>query len=417
MHRGKTFVISCSGEVVDSPAFRHIVHDIALLNTLGIRLILVHGARPQVEERLALRNITTRLHNNLRITDHQTIQAVTDAAGHLRCQIEAMLSLGLPDSPMQGASIRVASGNFVTAKPIGIRDGIDFLYTGCVRRIDTESIGRLLDDDCIILIPPIGYSPTGEVFNMAAVELATQTAIAVNADKLIFLDDMHDIVDDGGQLIAQLSTQEAEQLRSLSTLCDEQKNIIDAAIRASRHGIERVHMISSRVDGTLLRELFIRDGCGTLIYADYYDTLRAADINDVGGILNLIQPLEEQGVLVRRSREHLETEIEQFIVIERDGMVIGCAALYDYPDEAMAELACVVVHPDYRGGDRGEQLLNKVVECAKQRTISRLFVLTTQTAHWFIEQGFLPGDADDLPQQKQQLYNYQRNSKVFVRNL
>jgi len=413
-HSGKTFVITFGGEIIASNAFRHIIHDIALLNTLGIRLILVYGARPQIDERLALRGLTSRFHQQMRITDSVAIESVKDAVGYLRCQIEAMLSTGLPNSPMQGASIRVVGGNFVTAKPVGIHDGIDFHHTGAVRRIDSAAINRLLDDDCVVLMSPVGYSPTGEIFNMPAEDLATETAIALKADKLIYFDSSEGVVDEQGHLVAQLSAQQAAQLHETTSRYNP---IIDASIMACRRGIERVHIISSQSDGTLLRELFTRDGCGTLIYADHYDIIRQANIDDVGGILNLIRPLEQSGVLVRRSREYLETEIEQFFVIERDGMVIGCAALYLYDDEAMAELACVVIHPQYRGSERGELLLAKIEERARSIGMQQVFVLTTQTAHWFQEQGFIAANSTQLPSQKQQLYNYQRNSKIFVKQL
>lgn len=407
-------VITLTGEVVESDNFRHIIHDIALLSSLGIRLVLIHGARPQIQQRLELRALESHIHNNIRITDVDALEAVKDASGSIRCSIEAMLSLGLPNSPMHGATLRVTGGNYITAKPMGVHDGIDFQHTGTVRNINAAAITQQLDCGDIVLISPLGYSPTGEIFNMPAEDLAMQTALAINADKLIYLDNSEGIFDANSQLVAQLSIAEAKQLSALS---DHQQHVVNAAINASSQGIERVHIISNRIDGTLLRELFTRDGCGTMVYADSYDVTRKASINDVGGILNLIRPLEQQGILVRRSREHLETEIEQFVVIERDGMVIGCAALYCYPEDNLAELACVVTHPEYRGGERGERLLYWIESEAKKLGMARLFVLTTQTAHWFREQGFDAADTAQLPTQKQQLYNYQRNSKVFIKAL
>jgi amino-acid N-acetyltransferase len=179
-------------------------------------------------------------------------------------------------------------------------------------------------------------------------------------------------------------------------------------------GVERAHCVSYKVDGSILKELFTRDGAGSLVMQDHYEKLRTATIDDVGGILKLIKPLEEKGVLVKRSRERLEREITQFTVIERDGMIIGCAALYVYEDDHSGEIACVATHQDYRGKNRGERLLEALKRKATLYKLDRLFVLTTVTAHWFLEQGFEPQSIDVLPSSKQEMYNFTRNSKVFM---
>ena len=167
----------------------------------------------------------------------------------------------------------------------------------------------------------------------------------------------------------------------------------------------------------MLQELFTRDGVGTQIVRHSAEQARAATIDDIGGILDLIRPLEAEGILVRRSREQLEMEIDHFSIIERDGMVIGCAALYPFPEEAMAEMACVAIHPEYRSSSRGDSLVAKVEERAKQMNIQKLFVLTTRSIHWFRERGFEPVEVADLPVAKQKLYNYQRRSKILLKNI
>ena len=415
-HRGKTFVLMFGGEAIEDANFANIIHDIALLNSLGVRLVLVHGARPQIDERVNLRNIPFRFKDDLRITDKQTLECVKDAAGSVRAQVEALLTMGLANSPMHGAQIRVCSGNLVVAMPIGVRDGVDFENTGLVRRIDVSGINDHLNDGSIVLLSPMGYSPTGEIFNLSHEDVATNAAISLKADKLIIFSSNDGIISEDGHLLRNI---EIDQLYGM--LNDQFYSPIKLSLQAIaaslESGISRCHSVSYCQDGALLQELFTRDGAGSLISQRSYEQLRPANIEDVGGILKLINPLEEKGILVKRSRERLESEIEQFTLIARDGMTIACAALYPYPEDEMAELACVATHADYRGGNRGERILHAIKNQALQQGLKSIFVLTTVTAHWFLEQGFMPASLDDLPAKKKKLYNYQRNSKVFVLKL
>ena len=413
-HRGATFVISFGGESVDAQ-FDQLVHDIALIHTLGIRLVLVHGARPQIEQRLKQRQAEIQYVNGLRVTDDAALAAVKDAVGSLRVEIEAKLSMSLVNTPTAGARIGVATGNFVIARPLGVRDGVDYCHTGEVRRLDAEGIHQQLDAGRVVLLSPLGYSPTGEVFNLSAEEVATAAAVALQAEKLILLVDDAGLRDGRRRLLRQLSLLEAEQLlRSRRRLSDDWIRHLGNAVESCRRGVKRTHLIDRRADGGLLTELFTRDGIGTLISAESYEGLRAASIDDVGGILQLIAPLEAEGVLVKRSRELLEMEIDHFLVVKRDGMIVACAALYPYPG-GVAELACLAVHPDYRSQGRGDSLLEAVEQRARHKGVKRLFVLTTRTAHWFQERGFRKMDLTDLPVERQTLYNYQRKSKVFIK--
>ncbi len=417
-HRGRTFVIAFGGEAVADDAFPHLIHDIALLHGLGIRLVLVHGARPQIEERLKSRGAAMQVIGGLRITDDDALACVKEAAGTVRVEVEALLSMGLANSPMAGARIRVASGNFVTAQPIGVRDGVDYLHTGEVRRIDAGALRQRLDNGAIALVPPLGYSPTGEVFNLGAADVAASTAIALGADKLIVLVEGEGLTDARHRLIGNLQPQEVEAiLQRRKRLPEGFAQQLRAVINACRSGVKRTHLVPRHRDGALLKELFTRDGIGTLVTAEPYEKTRTAHIDDVGGILQLIEPLERKGVLVRRSRERLETEIDHFTVVERDGAVIACAALYPYVEEKMAELACLVVHPEYRDRGLGDGLLNHMEQQAIGQGIQRLFVLTTQTSHWFRERGFHAARPETLPMQRRRLYNYRRNARVFVKSL
>ncbi|VAX08310.1 N-acetylglutamate synthase [hydrothermal vent metagenome] len=415
-HRGKTFVITFGGEAVADDAFPNLIHDIALLQGLGIRLVLVHGARPQIEQRLKAQGTEMQYINGLRVTDDAALACIKEAAGTVRVEIEALLSMGLANSPMAGAKIRVASGNFITARPIGVRDGVDYGHTGEVRRIDTEAIKQQLNAEAIALIPPLGYSPTGEVFNLSAAELAASTAAALGADKLITLVEGKGLTDSSNRIITNIITREAEAiLTRRKNLPDDVEQSLHAAINACRQSVKRIHLLGRQQDGVMLKELFSRDGAGTLITSEPYEETRIARIEDVGGILELLMPLEDNGKLVRRPRDLLETEINRFTVVERDGMVIACAALYPYQSESMAELACLAVHPDYQNDGRGETLLQHMEGQASRDGISGLFALTTQATHWFKERGFMPSSLQKLPMKKRQLYNYRRNSKVFVK--
>jgi amino-acid N-acetyltransferase len=415
-HRNRTFVIFFSGVAVTEPDFDNLIHDFALLKSLGVRLVLVHGIRTQIDERLLEQGDTPKFHHHLRITDATTLQYVKQAAGLVRIEVEALLSMGVSGSPMAGAKIRVASGNFVTAKPLGVLDGIDYCYTGKVRRIDSQGIHQQLDQNNVVLISPIGYSPSGEVFNLSAEEVATEVAIALQAEKLILLTEQACVSPQDQQPIQQLTTVQAnELLQQNPTLSEIIARSLRAAIQSCQQGVQRAHLINRHVDGALLLELFTRDGIGTLISSTAFETIRTATLDDIGGILELIKPLEQQGKLAKRSREKIEMEISDYVVIERDGLIIGCIALHaDLPGQFGA-IACLAVHPDYQGGARAKRMLEFVYDKAKQLQLKTLFVLSTQTMHWFIEQGFLPTDLQHLPESLRLLYNPARNSKILYK--
>jgi len=420
-HRGKTFVILFGGEAVEHDGFAHLIHDIALLSSLGVRIVLVHGARSQIEKQLHTLGVNSKFADGSRITLNENMPAIEQAVGQVRLRIEAQLSMGLPNTPMADASIRVISGNFITAQPHGIHNGIDFCQTGNVRNVDAVTIKQQLANNNVTLISPIGYSPTGEVFNLRAEDVATETAIALNADKLIFVMENNGVTDKSGELLQQLDLPRAENWQKNHSSnkdadIDTQIHLNNAA-HACRGGVQRVHLLSRQIDGALLLELYTRDGVGTLVTADNYEGLRTASIDDIGGILELISPLENSGVLVKRSREQLELDIRNFTVIERDGMIIACAAIFTFPKEEAAELACLAVHQDYQTQGRGDDLMQHIEWQARKKHMKKIFTLTTQTMHWFIERGFVECSADELPIEKQSLYNYQRNSKIFCKQL
>ncbi|MCG9598223.1 amino-acid N-acetyltransferase [Vibrio sp. Isolate25] len=421
-HRGKTMVIMLGGEAVADGNFANIISDLALLHSLGVKIVLVHGARPQINRILQQCQHDTPYHKGIRVTDEVSLDFVMQAAGQLQLAITAQLSMSLGNTPMAGTQLNVVSGNFVIAQPLGIDDGVDYYHSGRIRRIDVEGINRTLDQGSIVLLGPIASSVTGESFNLLSEEVATQVAIKLRADKLIGFCSEQGVIDHNGNAVAELFPREAEQfLEKLEQDSDTSGDnasgtlrFLRAATTACRAGVPRSHLVSYKVDGALIQELFSLDGIGTQIVRASAEQVRQANIDDIGGILDLIRPLEEQGVLVRRSREQLEQEIHQFTIIEKDGLIIGCAALYPYTQEKMAEMACVAIHPEYRDGNRGVLLLNHIKLQSKSQGIKHIFVLTTRSLHWFREQGFGEMSVDFLPSQKQNLYNYQRKSKILA---
>jgi amino-acid N-acetyltransferase len=415
--RHRTFVIAFGGEVVSDGKFTALTHDINLLQSLGVRLVLVHGARPQTEERLKESGVKPRYSKGTRITDDVALKCVIEAAATMGFEIEAKLSMGVANSPMANSSIRVASGNFVTARPIGVVDGVDFQHTGLVRKIDAQGIEKRLEDGEIVLLPPLGWSATGEIFNLTVEEVATAAAMALNADKLIFLTDTPGVVDSEGDTISEMNAREAEEwLEGKGSKPEDISLYLPCAVRACRASVKRVHLITRHIDGALLQELFTREGIGTLVTRDSGDLIRAAQPDDVPGLLAIIEPLEEEGVLVKRSRILLESEIDRFSVLVYDQQIIGCVALYPLQGDA-GELACLAIRPEYRNEGRGEDLLSHAEARARKLGLRRLFLLSTRTGQWFAERGFAETSVSRLPQQKQALYNYQRRSKVFVKKI
>lgn len=404
------------GDCVDGPNFSNIISDIALLNSLGVRLVVVHGARNQIDQLLSSKS---NFHKGLRVTSKEDMEEVIQAVGSTRFKLEAAFSHSLPNSPMYGAKIRIRSGNMVTAMPQGVIDGVDLQYTGKVRNVDKDGLNQVLNSGSVALVSPLGYSATGEIFNINFADVAIQIALGVQADKLIAFNDDGPIKDANGTLFRELTLLKCEKFLVEQPVQNSVNTYFSlrACYKACDGGVPRAHVISAAEDGSLLKELFTRDGTGTMVYRDSYETIRRARIDDVQGILKLIEPLEFEGILVKRSRELLEREIHCFTVMEKDGVIIGCAALYPMSEEHTGELACVAIQKEYRRDGRAAKLLTHIERQALKLGIKKLYVLTTQTAHWFLEQGFIETLVDLLPVERKALYNYQRKSKVFVKEL
>ncbi len=410
--RKRTFVLLLSGEMVKSELFTNLIHDIALCHHLGIKLVLIHGSRCQIDDQLKLHNISSRFHHDIRVSEAESMSLILQAINQVKHTIDARLSMGLPNTPMSGSDISVISGNFVTGMPQGIIDGVDMQYSGKVRSINADAINQLLDKH-IVLLSNIGYSKSGETFNLPAEELATEVATSLQAEKLIFFND--EFIKN--PLTDQFSTTECEAFLQQETVSSQFSSLLKHAIAAAKQQVKRVHIIEKSLDGGLLQELFTRDGAGMMITNLFYEGLRKATIDDIGGILELIQPLESSGILIKRSREQLELEINFFHVIEKDGLTIGCIASIPDTQSGMAEVACVAVHPDYRKSGFGDQMLAAIEQDAKRNGLNTLFILTTRTSHWFLEKGFSESNIDFLPIDKQTSYNIDRQSRIMIKKI
>jgi len=415
--RGKTFVVAFGGELVQAGALNSLVQDLSLLSALGIRLVLVHGSRPQVNEQLRLKGFTQRFDRGLRVTDADALECAKEAAGEIMLDIEAAFSQGLPNTPMSHARMRVLTGNFVTARPVGVIDGVDFRHTGQVRKVDTEALRLAVDSGSIVLMSPLGFSPTGEAFNLAMEELATRVAVVLRAEKLIFLTESAGVRDEDGNVDTELARVDADRLLAQNVLDEDTAYYLRHASRAVKQGVARAHLLPFALDGSILLEIFTHDGVGTMVVEDTLEDLRPATVDDVGAILQLIEPLEQDGTLVPRGRHQIERDVENFWVAEHDGIIYGCAALQVWPEEKMAEMACFTVHPDWQGEGEGDKLLRHLEARARAMGVRRMFVLTTRTSHWFIKRGFMPGSVNELPRDKQAHYNRARNSLVFIKRL
>ncbi len=417
LHHGRTFVISFAGEVVaDRTLLNHLVMDVSLIASMGVRVVLVHGSRPQIETLMELRKLQGRFHKGVRITGPQELECVKEACGETRFDIEAAFSQGLPNTPMQHSRVKVVSGNFVTARPMGVIDGVDYLHTGLVRKVDAESIRDLLSRGNIVLVSPTGFSPTGEAFNLTTEDVATAIAVAIHADKLILSVGVEG-VRVKGELQQDLTAQRAQSLVDNKEVDDEDIFNLGFALRALKGGVDRAHIIPYALDGGILTELFTHDGVGTMVSTENMESLREATIDDVGALVKLLEPFEAEGILVKRPREKIEREISHFTVLEHDGILYGSAALYPYPEAGIGEMAAVAVHPDYQGAGDGDRLLRRIEQRARDAGLKRIFVLTTRTAHWFIKRGFEEASVESLPVEKQRMYNWHRRSKIFIKTL
>ncbi|WP_322997367.1 amino-acid N-acetyltransferase [Castellaniella sp.] len=415
--RGKTFVVAFGGELIEDNGLEALVADLSLLSALGVKLVLVHGSRPQVNEQLRLKGYTTQFGRGTETTTPEALECAKEAAGEIRLDIEAAFSQGLPNTPMSHAKIRVMSGNFVTARPVGVIDGVDYRRAGTVRKLDIDAMHNVISQGAIVLLSPLGFSPTGEAFNLAMEDLATNAAVALRAEKLIFLTQNRTVTEMDGSVDTELARKDADDLLAQNILDEDTTAFLRHASLAVKRGVARAHLVPYTLDGSILLEIFTHDGVGTMVVEDTLEDLRPAMADDVGAIVQLIEPLEADGTLVPRGRAVIERDVERFTVLEHDGVIYGCVSVIPYAKDSMAEMACLIVHPEWQGTGDGEKLLRHAEASARSLGAKRLFVLTTRTSHWFLKRGFVQGGVSDLPYEKRAHYNHSRNSLIFIKRL
>ncbi|NBS48300.1 MAG: amino-acid N-acetyltransferase [Betaproteobacteria bacterium] len=426
-HRGKTFVVGVAGEAIAAGKLQHIAQDLALIQSMGVKIVLVHGFRPQVNEQLRIKGHTPRYSHGMRITDEVALDCAQEAAGQLRYEIEAAFSQGLPNTPMAGSTVRVISGNFITARPVGVVDGIDFQHSGLVRKVDVMGIRQTLDLGSMVLLSPFGFSPTGEAFNLTMEEVATSVAIALQADKLLFLTEVPGVrvqpsepESEDNPIDTELPLADAERILAQLPPPQQPTDVgfyLQHCVKACKGAVERSHILPFALDGALLLEIYVHDGVGTMVVDEKLEELREAGPDDVGGILQLIEPFERDGTLVKRDRTEIERDIGNYTIIEHDGVIFGCAALYAYPEAGTAEMAALTVSPQSQGQGDGEKLLRRIEQRARALGLKSIFVLTTRTMHWFLKRGFVQVDPEWLPEGRKRKYNWDRKSLVLVKKL
>ncbi len=411
-HRDRTFVVALSDAALDGRNGVDAAHDLALLHALGVRLVLVCTAEGTV-------NGYRRNGEGLVVSSEQLDAAVRDISQR-RVRIEALLGTGLPGRLPGAPTPTLLSGNLLTARPLGIRDGRDHQRAGELRRIDNAAVHRILDARGMVCLVPVAASPSGELFVLDGADLAAEAAARIGADKLIWLSEADALHDERGERISEITPGELDARIDHSPAA--LRDALARLTKAVRAGVSRGHLIGVS-NGTLLRELFTREGCGTQITETPYETLRIATPDDSAGICELIRPLQASGELIDRSQSDIERLAQQFSVVELDGLIIGCAALLPLDGETF-ELACFAAHPDYRehrpsGGRRtlGERLLEDIERRARAAGATRLVALTTRAEHWFTEHGFVRGRLDDLPAARRAGYDAVRASRILTKAL
>lgn len=438
-HRGAVFVLHIPGSLIREPLFQSVMQDIALLHVVGVRLVLVLGAREQIDERLAAEAHPAPFGpSGMRITDGRTLQVAKEAIGAVRVEVEAALARGVINTPEgNGRAVSVICGNFYAARPVGVIEGEDYGFTGRVRRVEVESIRRRLAAGDLLLVSSLGLSPSGQVFNCQSESVAAATAAQLGADKLIYLTPGETVVDvRNGSMVQNLPLSSAVDFlavhsgRSSETVTGSPgampiddlppvfRLCLTESVGALKAGVRRAHLLNRFIDGVLLMEIFHRDGVGFMISRDLYEGIRAATLDDVAGIVEVIRPLEEAGILLPRSRANLEGAIGEFTVVERDGMIIACVSLTIAADEPdAAELGCFAVRPEYRKLGKGDALLGFIERKSYALGVRRLFILSTQSFHWFLERGFEEISVERVPESKRVKVDLSRKSKVYQKKL
>jgi len=408
-YTNSVFVIKIDGRLYCDPLFPLLIRDVVLLHNLGIKIVLVPGTRVRINEILNSFGIKTKECKGMRISTDEAIPFIKMATFDVANQVMTMLAEN---------NANAVIGNWIRARGIGVIDGVDFQASGLVDKIDVASIQNVLDNNMIPIFPNIGWSLSGKPYNISSHELALKISIAMRAEKLFFITDFGGISIDGTP-VSQLTLKEAKQVLAKTAdneNDDENIELLNFSYEAAKSGVKRVHIVGGHHDGLLLKEIFSNIGQGTMIYSGEFDSIRKLNYSDIPEILRITRPLIEKGILVERTNKELEDLMSEFYGYEVDGTLHAVAALKFYSDNS-AEVCCVAVDSVYSGMGIGKKIVKFLITQAKAQNKSRCFLLTTRTSDWFEELGFTETEVKNLPKDKCETYNKNRNSRVMILNL
>ena len=416
---GKTIVLKIDYPILNASHFPQLLKDLAMLRATGIEIILVPGAREWIDAVLREYDIESEYVNGVRVATADSIPFIRMAAFDVANRLMTLLT---------AFQANAVIGNFIRARGIGVIDGTDFQNSGRVEKILREPLQQILDQGMIPIFPCIGWSAAGKPYNLASDEIALAVAEALQAEKLFFVTDSDGFMDTRFKLppglvknsdgrVARLSLEEAEEVLNLNAHNpDPDLKYLAFALSACRKGTERAHVVDGRMEGAILREIFSNLGVGTMVYGNDYESIRPMKADDIGDVLRLMQPLIQDGILIKRTEDDLMARQADFVVYSIDDVVHACGSLHDYGD-GQGEIAAIATNPVYGHLSMGRKILSYLVEKAARVGMNRVFVLTTRTVDWFEQLGFVEADLESLPARKRATYNHARKSRIFALDL
>jgi amino-acid N-acetyltransferase len=417
---GSVFVFRIGARLMDNPSFPGLVSDLALLHENGIKIVLVPSGGARIDELLAIYGIKTEKAQGLRISTPEAMPLIEMAAFDTATRLMNQLARN---------KVEAVVGNWVRARSYGVREGIDFQQTGVVDKVNVELIERSLEDDFVPILPCIGWSAIGEPYNISSIELATELAVGLKARKLFFLTEgelfksgFESVAGEGistrGGVISRFSVQAAERILATEglELGRPDRDMLAHSVKACRSGVERVHFLDGDQDGAALKEIFSTLGMGTMVHADPFENIRPMKEEDIPDVLRIMEPLIQEGNLVRRTQGDLQRKCADYAVFETDRTIRGCGALHRY-GPAWAEIAALAVDAGYSHLGVGQRMVGYLTEEAKRLGLGGVFVLTTRTSDWFLSLGFSPATVEDLPEERRTTYDKDRKSRIYVKRL
>lgn len=418
--KGQLFVLKIDDSLMDHPLFPVLMRDIALLHKAGIRIIIVPGTRKSIDAQLKAWEIESKFHSGIRLTSEEALPLIEQA------------SLGVAQrimSHLTASGLSGIQGNWVLARSLGVINGVDYMRTGKIERIQRDLLEQLMNEKFVPIIAPIGWNKIGHAYNISSTELATELCKYMKVGKLFFIGNQDGIklgglvtgkntkylepTDNG--LISAMDVDQAKELLELNsdTLGFAQMDYLMNAINACKAGANRVHLLSGEFQGSLLQEVFSARGDGTMVYANQYSSIRPASMEDIPDILRIMQDYIDKGFLVPRTQESISEKLKDYVVYSIDNSIHGCGALHEFED-GMAEVAGIAVGANYRKSGIGDAIVRHLISVGQMKGYKKLFLLTTQALDWFYQFGFEDGTVDELPKSKREHYNQKRNSRILM---